>query len=227
VTGTVTATVLNSNHLGALSYLARMATAQRMFVFACQNTRNNLVPWGGRRPVMGNNPMVWGLPLAGDEAMVLDMASSRTANGRLKLAKDRGESIELGWAVDPDGNPTADPALGLRGGLMPFGEHKGSGIAIFAGALSGVLSGANFGATLPAQDDYDNPVRSLGHFIYLVDVEALLPWEEYVSRMSRYLAEIKSAGSAVSLPGERSTANRAKAQAAGVPVERRLLRFMA
>lgn len=230
--GAVTATVHNSNHLGALSYLARMATAERMFVFACQNTRNNTVPHGGRGPGLGNNPLVWAMPLDDDHSVVLDMACSQTARGRLKLAQDRGESIELGWAVDADGNPTTDPQRALRGALMPFGGHKGSGIAFFSGAMSGVLSGANFGTGLPSPSDYSEPARSMGHFISVVDIEALLAWEEYVPRMADYVSQVRasvpagSGDSPVSLPGERSANNRETAAASGVPVERRILRLM-
>lgn len=230
--GAVTATVHNSNHLGALSYLARMATSERMFVFACQNTRNNTVPFGGRGPGLGNNPLVWAMPIDEDHSVVLDMACSETARGRLKLAQDRGESIELGWAVDEDGNPTTDPARALKGALMPFGRHKGSGIAFFSGAMSGVLSGANFGTGLPSPLDYGAPVRSMGHFISVVDIEALLPWADYVPRMADYISQVRASVPAaggetpISLPGERSAANRIRAAAEGVPVERRILRLL-
>lgn len=230
-TGTVSGTVRNSNHLGALAPLARMATTARLFVFAAQNTTNNTVPWGGTRPAIGNNPVAWGLPVDNAAAIVLDMACSETARGRLKLAKDRGESIDIGWAVGPDGRPTTDPAAALQGGLMPFGGHKGSGIAVFSGALSGVLSGANFGSQLPKSDDYTG-ARSMGHFFYVADIEAFLPWDEYVSRMTEYVTEIRESSSPVddrspiTLPGERSADNRSRAGREGVPVERRLLRFM-
>lgn len=231
-TGTVAATVHNSNHLGALSYLARLATAERLYVFACQNTRNNTVPFGGRRAGVGNNPLVWALPLDGDNAVVLDMACSESARGRLKLAKDRGESIDPRWAVDADGNPTTDPARALEGALLAFGGHKGSGIAFFSGALSGVLSGANFGTDLPAPDDFGSPVRSMGHFISVVDIEALMPWTDYLTRIEQYVSEAKASGPAdetggpVLLPGERSHANRSQRRSAGVPVERRVMRLL-
>jgi len=221
--GASTATVFHSNHLGALAYLARLAAAERMAVFACQNTRRNTIVWGGRHAGLGNNPVMWGLPLANGASAVLDIASSRMAQGNVKHAENRGLTLPEGMALDEHGEPTTDPSAALRGGLMPFGEHKGSGIAFFAGALSGVLSGANFGRAVPNPSDFSQ-ARSIGHYIAVVDVEALIDWDVYLERFDEYVTDVKTGpdgavDAAVRVPGERAHAQRQQAEADGILVE--------
>lgn len=221
--GASTATVFHSNHLGALAYLARMAAAERMGVFGCQNTRRNTIVWGGTHPGLGNNPVMWGLPRADGRCAVLDIASSRMSQGAVKHAHNHGVALPEGMALDQNGQPTTDPAAALRGGLMPFGEHKGSGVAFFAGALAGVLTGANFGRAVPSPSDMTQP-RSIGHFISLVDVTVLMDWDDYLDRFEAYVADVKTTGDGafdetVRIPGERAEAQRERSRAEGILLE--------
>lgn len=221
--GASTATVFHSNHLGALASLARMAAAERMAVFACQNTRRNTIVWGGRHPGLGNNPVMWGLPRADGRCAVLDIASSRMSQGAVKHADNHGLSLPEGMALDHQGEPTTDPAAALRGGLMPFGEHKGSGIAFFAGALAGVVAGASFGRAVPSPSDMSR-ARSIGHFISVVDITALMDWDDYLERFEAYITDVKTAGDgtldpAVRVPGERAEVQRQRSLTEGIVVE--------
>lgn len=220
--GSSTATVFHSNHLGALSYLARLAAAERLAVFACQNTRRNTIVWGGRHAGLGNNPVLWGLPLADGGSLILDIATSRIAQGSVKEAQRLGVPLPPGSALDRDGEPTTDPSAALRGGLMPFGEHKGSGIAFIAGALSGALSGANFGMSVPDPSDASR-ARSIGHFISVVDVEAMMDWATWLERIDEYITDVRTGPNGpdpqVRVPGERSEEARRQAAEHGITIE--------
>lgn len=226
VNGCAVVGVRNTHHLGALAYLVRRATSRRMVAFVTQNTRINMAPYGGSRKALGNNPVGWGVPIDDDRAVVLDMALSRRANGTIKIAKDHGMPLEDGIALDEDGQPTIDPERALRGALVAFGEHKGSAIALIAGALSGVLTGANYGGHVPHPDDHTRP-RSLGVHLALIDVTAMLPWEDYVPRMRDYVDFVRTEGTNdgefLRLPGERHALNRRDALRDGVTVDTSVL----
>jgi len=152
------------------------------------------------------------------------MALSRRANGTIKLAKDYGTPLEEGIALDEEGRPTTDPERALRGALLPFGEHKGSAVAFIAGALSGVLTGANYGGHVPHPDDHSR-ARSLGVHLSLVDAAAILPWEDYVAFIHEHGRGPDDP--ALRLPGERHTINRINALRDGVPVDERVLKLLA
>lgn len=221
--GAATAHVFHSNHLGALAYLGQLAASERMVVFASQNTRPNTIAWGARHAGLGNNPVMWGLPRADGRTIVLDIASSRMSQGAVKFAELHGETLPEGMALDAHGHPTTDPTAALRGGLMPFGEHKGSGIAFVAGALAGVLPGANFGRGVPSPSDMSQP-RSIGHFISVVAIEAVIDFDDYLARIEGYVTDVKTdrAGTvdgSVRVPGERADEHRQRALAQGIVVE--------
>ena len=115
-----------STHCGAMAYYAIRARAAGLIGLAVTNAGMNMTPTGGTTKLVGNNPFAMAVPTAREWPMVLDMATSVVAGGKLDVARSKGESIPLGWARDKDGAPTTDPVAARGGSLDPLGGPKGS-----------------------------------------------------------------------------------------------------
>lgn len=140
----------NAHHLGRIGHFAEMAVAQGLVSLHFVNvlSRPVVAPWGGADGRYGTNPCCIGVPIQGREPFVLDFATSRVAQGKMRVAHNEGRRAEPGYLIDALGNPTTDPAVvvvpqagGLFGALMPFGEHKGYGLAVACELLGGALTG--------------------------------------------------------------------------------------
>lgn len=130
-----------------------------------------VAPHGGAERFLGTNPIAFGFPVAGEEPMIVDMATSAIAFGKILHAKETGKPIGEGLALDKEGNVTTDPHKIEN--LLPFGGHKGSGIALAIDALTGILMGANFGNHIVRMyGDYDT-MRKLASLVIVIDPEKL------------------------------------------------------
>ncbi|MDA7417791.1 malate/lactate/ureidoglycolate dehydrogenase [Xenophilus arseniciresistens] len=143
-------TVGNSHHLGRIGHFAEMAVQAGLVSLHFVNvlSRPVVAPFGGGDGRFGTNPCCIGVPLAGEEPFVLDFATSRVAQGKMRVAHNKGERVAPGTLIDEHGRPTTDPGVvvvpqsnGLFGALMTFGEHKGYGMAVACELLGGALSG--------------------------------------------------------------------------------------
>jgi len=145
----------DAHHLGRIGHFAEMATRQGLVSIHFVNVQSRPVvaPWGGADGRFGTNPCCIGVPLKGREPFVLDFATSRVAQGKMRVAYNEDRQVEPGYLIDPRGLPTTDPAVvvvpqasgdgaGLFGALLPFGEHKGYGMAIACELLGGALTGS-------------------------------------------------------------------------------------
>ena len=134
--------VRNSCHFGAAGYYANMAAAADMIGLAMANDMPSVTAPGARGRVTGSNPLAYAVPTADGRPILLDMATSVVAGGKVAAAHAAGKPIPADWVVDRDGEPTTDPAAFLEGGaLRPMAGHKGYGIALLIETLSGVLTG--------------------------------------------------------------------------------------
>ena len=167
-TGCCFASVHSSNHFGTAAYYTRLAAAQDMIGFACTNLKGKIAPFGSAEPYMGTNPISVAAP-SDDLPVVLDMAPSVVALGKLILAQKLGKSIPEGWALDKDGRPTTDPAAGRAGSLVPIGGAKGSGLAIMVDVLCGILGGGPYGPHLHDLYVMDEP-QGVSHFLGAIDI---------------------------------------------------------
>ena len=140
----------NAHHLGRIGQFAEMAVAQGLVSLHFVNvlSRPIVAPWGGADGRFGTNPCCIGVPLQGREPFVLDFATSRVAQGKMRVAHNKGVQVEPGTLIDEHGRPTNDPGVvvvpqsnGLFGALMTFGEHKGYGMAVACELLGGALTG--------------------------------------------------------------------------------------
>lgn len=220
-TGCCFAAVRGSNHFGAAGYYARLAANAGQIGFCCTNLRGKIAPFGSSEPFMGTNPIALAAPSHGDP-FVLDMTPSVVALGKLILAQKLGKSIPLGWALDPDGKPTTDPAAGRAGSLVPIGGAKGSGLAMAVDILSGILTGAGYGPHLHDLYAFDAP-QGVGHFIGAIDISHFLDLEAFRTGMDTFASEIKGLKKAegvqeILLPGERSARCARENQTNGINV---------
>jgi uncharacterized oxidoreductase len=148
--GSCIMTLANAHHIGRIGHWAEMATAENLVSihFVSVMARPSVAPWGGADGRFGTNPCCIGIPLAGREPFLLDFATSRVAQGKMRVAYNEGHTVAEGLLMDEKGQPTTDPAVvvkpqsnGLFGALIAFGEHKGYGMAVACELLGGALSG--------------------------------------------------------------------------------------
>lgn len=139
-----------THHLGRIGHFAEMAVAQGLVSLHFVNvmTRPVVAPWGGADGRYGTNPCCIGIPLKDRPPFLLDFATSRVAQGKMRVAYNQGREVQPGLLMDEHGHPTTNPGVvvvpqanGLFGALMPFGEHKGYGLAVACELLGGALTG--------------------------------------------------------------------------------------
>lgn len=184
--------VRNSSHFGAGSFFAEQAVAAGMIGIAMSNAPANMPPAGGRSRFFGTNPLTIGAPGPGDRPLVLDMATSVVARGKIVLAQQEGRAIPPGWAINPDGLPTEDPAAALRGAVLPMAGYKGAGLALMIDLLCGVLTGAAFGPHIIDLYDASQSAQNVGHIFVAIDVEAFMPLPVFRKRVGQFAAEIRA-----------------------------------
>jgi LDH2 family malate/lactate/ureidoglycolate dehydrogenase len=197
-----------SNHYGRCAYYSRMALEYDMIGFSSTIGGGNLMaPWGGSSPKVGNNPFSIAIPAKERYPVVLDMALSVVAKGKIEVALKTGASIPSEWALDKNGNPTTKPSEALKGTLRPIGDYKGSGLAIVVGLMSSVICDAAVGPTLKdVYKDFDGGLNK-GQLFMAIDIGHMTDIDGFKERMDRQIDFIKSSplapgAEAVYLPGE-------------------------
>ena len=200
--------VRNSNHFGAIGPYCLRAAREGFASLIATNASTTIAPTGGREERLGNNPLAIGVPRPGGDPVVLDMAMSVVARGRIRAAAKKGEAIPDTWATDREGRPTTDPNAALRGFLLPAGGYKGYGLALMVDLLAGVLSGAGYLTHVHSWLDHPDLPGNLGHVFILLDTRRLgsTDWlAERVADFARIVHETPRADPdvAVRLPGER------------------------
>jgi L-2-hydroxycarboxylate dehydrogenase (NAD+) len=216
--------VRNSNHFGmGGSWPLKMLRAG-LIGFATTNGPSVMAPTGARVAGISNNPFSWGVPAGRETPILLDMALTVGALGRVRLAQQGNERLPEGWALDSTGRPTTDPELALQGVMLPVGGHKGSGVAVVNELLSATLSAASFLNQISNVTMASSGVHvrwSIGHFFLALDPGAFRQTDDFlddVDAVIRTLKETPSApgGKGVTLPGERGFRRAAEARRLGV-----------
>jgi LDH2 family malate/lactate/ureidoglycolate dehydrogenase len=190
-TGVAVATVGNSNHCGAMEYYVRMAIAADMIGIATTNALPTMAPWGGIDKLVGLNPIGIGIPAGEEPPLVLDFAFGATAHGRMQVYQQKGIPIPEGWAFDEEGRPTTDIDKALAGLVQPIGMYKGIGLAMAAGILSTLLSGAGYGAESGNMVDGAFPGRD-GQFYLALNIAAFEDVPTFKARMDKVIREFRS-----------------------------------
>ena len=210
----------NSNHFGTAMYFTLMGPPKGYVTFLSTNASPAMAPWGGRKKTVGTNPWSWATPAGKHAPMVLDIANTGVARGKIYLARQKGQSIPEGWAINAAGAPTRDPQEAIDGIVLPMAQHKGYAIAVMMDMLSGVLTGSAFGTGV--YGPYQTAHRSgAGQFMIAINIESIQPLTEFNARMEKLIAELKSVPLAqgvteVLYPGEMEARNNTKNRAEGL-----------
>ncbi|HJQ28176.1 MAG TPA: Ldh family oxidoreductase, partial [Rubrobacter sp.] len=195
-----------SNHNGTAGYWTMKIAREGMVGICAMNTSPVMAAHGSKRPTLGTNPLSIAVPSSSGRPVVLDMATSNQARGKIILAAKNNDPIPEGWAITGEGLPTTDAKEALKGSVLPLGGPKGSGLAIMLDILTGVLTGAEFGAKMPRMYDDPQPQR-VGHMFSAISIEAFMPMTEFLSRMDEKEQETREGPPApgferVSMPGD-------------------------
>jgi LDH2 family malate/lactate/ureidoglycolate dehydrogenase len=183
--------VRHSGHHGALGYFTRMAAEAGCIGLLMANGGPAMAPWGGRRMAVGTNPWSIAAPAGRHAPMMLDIANTVVARGKIFLARQKGIPIPDHWAMDAQGRRTTDPIAALKGVILPMAGHKGYAIATMVDVLSGVLSGS--GMLTEVSSPYQaERVSRCGHFVMALDIAAFGPAERFAQRMEQMIAELKA-----------------------------------
>ena len=223
-TGVAFTAIAHSNHYGAAAYWAMMALPNGMIGFSSTNAPAVVAPTGGRTAMFGTNPICITIPADGELPVVLDMATTVVARGRVNLYAKQNKPLEPGWAVDERGVPTTDPHAALKGLLAPIGGYKGYGIMLAVDFLCGVLTGSNYGAHFPGflADNMIEPT-DVGSVFAAVNVESFMDLPEFTAAIDKAVREIKASTRAdgvkrIYIPGEIEFEMRAQRLKNGIPI---------
>ena len=187
--GTCFATVRGGNHFGYGAFFTEQAAKKDMIGIAMANAPASVAPFGGKEAMFGTNPLSVSIPAGKYHSMVLDMATSVVARGKIKLAVKEGKPIPAGWAVDADGKATTDPTCAKT--LLPFGGPKGYGIAMMIEILCSCLSGATPDKQLTSMFDFAEKQNS-GFFIGAIDISKIVSPEIFKAAVDRLFDEVKT-----------------------------------
>jgi LDH2 family malate/lactate/ureidoglycolate dehydrogenase len=208
-------------HIGRVGEYPAMAAQQGMIGITVCNSRppgGNTAPFGGKKPFFSTNPLALAVPAGERPPMLLDFATSVVAEGKVRVARNRGKQIPEGWIIDSEGRPSTNPQDLYEGGaLLPFGAHKGYGLALFIDILGGALTGA--GCT--SMPDYDG---GNGTFLMAIDIQNFRPLDDFKAYMDQLFAELKQVPLAsgveeVLVPGEIEYRTQAQRAREGIFVE--------
>ncbi len=223
--GSCIVALANSHHLCRIGAWAEMAVAQNLISVHFVNviSRPIVAPWGGGDARFGTNPFSVGIPVPGQEPILLDFATSVIAQGKARVAHNKREKLPPGQMIDHLGQPTIDPVYGVHpplGALRTFGEHKGFGMALVCELLGGALAGG-----MAAHGPADGKRRVLNGMLTMIfDPAKLADGSVFEQEMTGFLEWVKSSPPQtgfdhVRVAGEPEREYRAKRLAEGVPVD--------
>ncbi len=221
--GIACAGITRSHHCGAAGHPVERLAAAGFVAMLFANTPGAIAPWGGAKAVFGTNPIAFACPLPGAAPIVVDLSLSKVARGNILAARQKGERIPEGWALDASGKPTTDPDAALAGTMLPLGDAKGTALALMVELLAAGLTGANYAAEASSFLDADGPPPGTGQLIIAFDPDAFAGGLGHFGR----LAEMIETQPGTRLPGARRLAARAKAKRDGLAVSDALLREIA
>ena len=213
-----------SNHAGPASLYAGMPLEHDMAgLYLAVGNANHLPPWGGLDMLLSTNPIAVAVPAGEEPPIVLDMATTVAAYGKVKTKAQRGETMPEGWMMDRQGRPLTDPQRANEGFLLPIGGYKGYGLALIFGLLAGTLNGAAMGKDVVDFNADDTTPTNTGHVIVAINVEAFQPVADFKKSVDALIRDIRASQrlpgvDRIRLPGEGSRAARADRMKNGIPL---------
>ena len=216
--GIAAAAIVQSNHAGAVGqHVERLADAGLIALFFA-NTPKAIAPWGGAHALFGTNPIAFAAPRRDGPPIVIDMALSEVARGKILTAAQKGEPIPEGWAVDADGQPTTDAKAALSGTLMPIGGAKGAALALMVELLAVAIGGAKFATEASSFFDDTGGPTGVGQFVLAISADGFAGRDVVLDRVEAMASGFDGNGDA-RLPGSRRPAVREAALRDGLSVD--------
>ncbi len=213
-----------SNHAGPAQLYPRMAAARDMIgMYFCVGNTNLVPPWGGTEVLLSTNPIAIAVPGLRHPTITLDMATTNTAFGKIRLKAQRGEAMPEGWMIDREGKTLTDPKRAGEGFLLPIGGPKGYGLALMIGLMAGTLNGAAFGRDVVDYTVDSKTPSNTGQTIVAVDIAAFADVQSFKQQVDEVWEVMKSSPTLpgvdeVRLPGERSEQIYRERVAHGIPL---------
>ena len=196
--------VRNSNNFGTAGYFGDMAAREGCAAMIYANAAPAIAPTGGNKTIFGTNPLCYAYP--GDEShepILLDMATTIAARGKIRLAAKNGEKIPFDWAIGSDGQPTDDPNVALKGSLLPIGGYKGYGLSMFVDIFAGMLTGSHYAGGVKNLSNMEEDSGN-GHLFVVIDLNKFMTPDEKRERIAHFYEAVKACGEdgRVFMPGE-------------------------
>ncbi|TQV67728.1 Ldh family oxidoreductase [Exilibacterium tricleocarpae] len=213
-TGVAMAAVHRSHHFGQAGAHAERLAERGLVAMVYGNAPKAMAFWGGTTPMLGTNPVAFAAPTGVGEPLVIDLALSKVARGKVMAAQKAGTDIPPDWALDADGNPTTDPTAAMAGSMLPIGAAKGAALVMMVEILAAALTGSHFGFEASSLFDGDGDPPDLGQVVLAID-PAISSNGRFLERMSTFMAALESEPG-VRAPGSSRLQNRAAAARDGV-----------
>jgi (2R)-3-sulfolactate dehydrogenase (NADP+) len=220
--GIAAAAIHHSHHFGQVGAHAERLAHAGLVALIFGNTPKAMAFWGGRRAMLGTNPLAFAAPIAGSAPLVVDLALSVAARGKIVAAQKAGRAIPEGWAVDVNGVSTTDPNTALQGTLSPIGGAKGGALALMVEILGAALTGGAFGWEASSFFDAEGKAPDMGHLFIAIN-PGPASGSQFAARMKTLLAAMGEEPE-VRLPGVRRLAAREIARRDGVTIAAPLYR---
>ena len=217
------------NHSGAASvYVRKLAEQGYIGIYMAVGNANHMAPWGGIDLLLSTNPIAIAVPAGDGPTVLLDIATTVAAYGKVKVAAQKGESIPDDWMIDRQGKPITDPKKSAEGSLLPIGGYKGYGLAVMIGLLAGALNNAAVGKGTIDFNAHHDLVTNTGQTIIAVDPSAFGNTEEFINRVIALVNDLKNSSTLpgvkeIRVPGEGAAKTMAERSERGIPVSPELL----
>lgn len=215
--GIAFAAIGRSHHAGVMGLTVERLADEGLVAMMFANAPAVMAPWGGRKPLYGTNPIAFAAPLPEADPIVIDLALSKVARGKIMEARQKQAAIPTGWAFDRNGQPTTDADEAMQGTMIPAGEAKGVALALMVEILAAGLTGANYAYETTSLFDDKGAAPSLGQMIIAINPQATSDGDT-ATRLAQLAAEITSDPN-VRLPGRRSQGARREALTRGIVVD--------
>lgn len=217
------------NHSGAASvYVRKLAEQGYIGIYMAVGNANHMAPWGGIDLLLSTNPIAIAVPAGDHPIVLLDIATTVAAYGKVKVAAQKGEPIPEGWMIDRQGSPITDPQKSSEGSLLPIGGYKGYGLAVMIGLLAGALNNAAVGKGTIDFNAHHDLITNTGQTIIAVDPSAFGDKDAFIGRVIALVNDLKSSSTLpgvneIRVPGDGAAKVMAERMRLGIPVAPELL----
>lgn len=218
-TGIAAVGTFNANHFGVTGYYSDLAIKNDVIGIVSCNTEPGVAPLGGKKAILGTNPVAIGIP--SETYIAVDMATSVSARGKLLEAKRKGEEIPPNTAIDKDGNPTTDPEAALGGSILPFGGVKGYALSLMIEIMCGPLVNAAFGTNVTGTaGDYKEDCNK-GDLFIAIDPSKFVDMDQFKAQVEEFVTEIRESGNTF-IPGDLEVKRIAENEKNGLEIDEKL-----